>query len=208
VIRNRNQLNQARNRLNDVLREVESLSRDYSGMEQEILRTPLIHEIEELREEIAEFQELSQSTLDEATQGILQKPMLLDQIGELLTKLRIAAGFTQAELAARLGWQQPNLSRFESENYNSQTIAKVVEYADSLGVWLHVVPSLTEKPPEVIYTSTYVRITPKEWASTSAGFHEIESMTDSFDMVRQPMGESHDQQYDVLFRPAKQPTAA
>jgi transcriptional regulator with XRE-family HTH domain len=76
---------------------------------------------------------------------VLNKPILIDNISELLSKLRIAANLSQHEMADKLGWEQSNLSRFENENYNSQTISKIVEYVSALGVWLHITPSLTEE---------------------------------------------------------------
>jgi len=54
-------------------------------------------------------------------------------------------------MAEKLGWQQPNLSRFESENYSSQTIAKITEFVGILGIYLHVMPSITEEPRNIIF---------------------------------------------------------
>jgi transcriptional regulator with XRE-family HTH domain len=96
-------------------------------------------------DKIIEYKKLKELPFTDAITSLLSRPVLIDNIGELLAKLRIAAKLSQSDIAQRLGWQQSNLSRFESENYNSQTINKIVEYASLLGVWLHVQPSLTEE---------------------------------------------------------------
>ena len=177
MIKSQYQSLQAQSRLEEISRQIETLPLDFSGMELEILRNPLVSEANELKEEITEFQQLMQLTLEQAVQGILQKPVSLENIGELLAKLRMATGLTQESLANMLGWHQSNLSRFESENYHSQTIAKVVEYADALDVWLYVAPSLDEKPGEVLFRSEEVPELETEYVSTLGDFAAAESTT-------------------------------
>ena len=169
MIKNDRQLRQAIARLHRVRGQIEDSEQRYSGIERELLTIPLYQEQEELEQEISEFQELRGLSLEEAVEGPLRDPTLLDNMGELLAKLRISADLTQEELAARIGWQQSNLSRFESENYHSQTIAKVVEYASALGVWLHVVPSLTERPGETLAASMPFSLRLTEEVSTTSG---------------------------------------
>lgn len=169
MIKNDRQLRQAIARLHRVRGQIEDSEQRYSGIERELLTIPLYQEQEELEQEISEFQELRGLSLEEAVEGPLRDPTLLDNVGELLAKLRISADLTQEELAARIGWQQSNLSRFESENYHSQTIAKVVEYASALGVWLHVVPSLTERPRELLAVSMPFSLRLTEEVSTTSG---------------------------------------
>jgi transcriptional regulator with XRE-family HTH domain len=148
MIKNDNQLKSAQSRLEDIKHRIEEYRGKFSGVELELYVTPLCYEEAELRKNIEEYLELQHLTFEDAINGPLSKAHLLDNIGELLTKLRLAAKLTQGELADLMGWEQPNISRFESENYNSQTISKVVEYASTLGVWLHVTPSLSESPQE------------------------------------------------------------
>ena len=45
---------------------------------------------------------------------------------------RKALGLTQKDLADRMGVSRPNISRFESEDYNP-TIDMIVKVADSMG---------------------------------------------------------------------------
>jgi len=174
MIKNENQLKRAKARLREVRSEIEQYQIEYTGIERDFLVIPLIDEEEELKADIDEYQQLKTLSFYEAVSEILSKPTLIDDIGELLAKLRIAAQLTQEELASRLGWEQPNLSRFESEYYSSQTIGKTVEFASELGVWLYVVPSLAElreKPFEIQFTTAdYPKSEPDD---TSAEFSEI-----------------------------------
>ena len=192
MIKNHNQLRRASARLQGVRQQIEDLQDRFGGMELDILKIPLIQETQELETEIMEYRELLQLSLEEAVQGPLRESMLLENVGELLAKLRISSGLTQEELAARLGWQQPNLSRFESENYHSQTVARIVEYAGCLGIWLHISPSLTEEQTEVIYRS--------EKSSTSTAIFGHGLITDSPVSAYQPGNEDHTELQSAFFR--------
>ena len=151
IIKNEAQLASARKRLSQVIKSIEQYRNQYSGIERGLFVLPLIDEKDELKSDIEEYMFLKNHAFKDAIQGPLQKPQLIDNIGELLAKLRIASKLTQSELADQLGWDQSNLSRFESENYSSQTIVKVVEFASALGVFLYVTPSLTERTVDVRY---------------------------------------------------------
>lgn len=152
MIKNNRQLASGLKRIKEIENKLHELDKKgYEDVEIGILAGYLKAELKELKTQIEEYEELVRDTLDESVRGRLRKPILLDEIGELLAKLRIAAGLTQKDIADLLGWKQSNVSRFESEDYQSQTIAKVAEYADSLGVWLYVVPELEELGEEITY---------------------------------------------------------
>src|SRR3990172_7129284 len=152
MIKNNRQLKIAQSKLAEIKQQIEEYHKQYSGVELDLYITPLCYQEAELQRSIEEYLELRRLNFKDAIKGPLDKPFLLDNISELLAKLRIAAKMTQGELADLLGWEQSNLARFESENYSSQTIAKVVEYASALDVWLHVIPSLTEKPQKPLFS--------------------------------------------------------
>lgn len=152
MIKNDNQLSRTVERLLQIQASIKDLEKKYEGPELEFWAGTLRDEATKLKDEINEYNLLRLLPFNNAVENILQKPILLENVGELLAKLRIAAKLTQAEMAERLGWQQSNLSRFENENYNSQTIAKISEYLGNLGVWLYVKPSLVEDKPLINYT--------------------------------------------------------
>ncbi|HCS40669.1 MAG TPA: hypothetical protein DIW44_13940 [Anaerolineaceae bacterium] len=146
MIKNAKQLQSSIRILNQVNKEIEQINNDKNLLiDKEIYLIPLFTQKNTLEDQIIEYQFLTNSNFKESIDNLLNKPFLLDNIGELLAKIRIASKLSQTEMANRLGWEQSNLSRFESENYSSQTISKIVEYASALGVWLHVRPSITEQ---------------------------------------------------------------
>ena len=148
MIKNKSQLTKAHQLLTEARTEINEVGNQYSGTEKEILLIPLERERERLVSEIEEYIEITDNSLETLVATILSKSVTIGNIGPLLTKLRMASNLTQAELAKRIGWEQANLSRFEGENYSSQTVAKIVQYASALGVYIHVSPSLSEQPAE------------------------------------------------------------
>ena len=156
IIKNIAQLKSALARKETIQRELEEYDK-IPDIQNEFYTTPLLIELRGLDEGIDEFNKLTAFPFEMAVEDVLNKPILIDNISELLAKLRIAAKLTQEEMAERLGWDQPNLSRFENENYNSQTLSKIIEYASNLGIWLHISPSLTEEPI-VIASEAFLRL--------------------------------------------------
>lgn len=167
MIKNDNQLRRAQTRLRRVVELIDEYSNKYFGIELDIYTLPLVDEEEELRKEIFTYQELKELSFEDAMAGPLSEPVLIDNIGIVLTNLRIASKITQAEMANMLDWEQPNLSRFENENYSSQTIKKVVQYASTLGVYLNVFPSLEGIQEDIKFTIRDARIEKQESASTA-----------------------------------------
>ena len=151
MIKNDLQMNRAFARINKLLEEIADLELNPAGAETDFFASHLRKELEGLRAEVRQYNSLRTLPFDIAIDTQLREPVLLENVGSLLAKLRIAAKLSQAEMAKRLGWHQSNLSRFESDNYSSQTIAKISEYISALGVWLLVVPSLSERPTELTY---------------------------------------------------------
>ncbi|MGA2505510.1 MAG: helix-turn-helix transcriptional regulator [Anaerolineales bacterium] len=143
MIKNNAQLKNAQRIIDSIRQNITELSGKYAGDELDFYVGPLEIEVEELESQIEEYKKLIELPFEQAVKQL--NPFLLDNISELLAKIRISAKLTQAEMAERLGWEQANLSRFENENYTSQTISKIIEFASSLGVWLHVIPTLTEE---------------------------------------------------------------
>jgi transcriptional regulator with XRE-family HTH domain len=150
MIKNDSQLKRAQKRLEEVQESIKKYRQLYTGADLIFYTTPLTYEEHELSSEIEIYQKLKSLPLEINILEMQNKSHLIDNIGELLTQLRLAAKLTQAQLAEQLGWEQSNLSRFESENYSSQSISKIVEFASALGIWLYVTPSLTEKNEEPI----------------------------------------------------------
>ena len=85
----------------------------------------------DLQAELAEYDALPDETLIEAT-GIEQLPTSLIQA-------RIARGFTQRQLAERIGIQEQAIQRYEAADYFGVSFARLVEIANALEVSVHYV---------------------------------------------------------------------
>ena len=84
--------------------------------------------IRQLEEELRDY--------DQLKSGDLRLPRLerLDQIAPLITKVRIAKGFSQTELARRLGVSKQVISRYEENDYQTVAIGRLQEILDAIGV--------------------------------------------------------------------------
>jgi len=145
MIKNEAQFKRVAERIEELREEIRKLQGIYTRQELKFWSSAIEDEEKQLLNEQAEYNRLKDLPFEEAVESVLQEPFLFENIGELLAKLRIAAKLTQEEMADRLGWQQANVSRFENENYSSQTVKKISEYVGALGIWLYVTPSLSEK---------------------------------------------------------------
>lgn len=142
MIKNDNQLAAAHKKLQELQVLVRDANDRYSGLELELMKLGIEEQIQDIQDDIEEYHELKELSFEQAVNLKLRQPILIEHIGELLAKLRLSAGLTQAQLAERLNWHQANVSRFEGENYTAQTLYKIIEYSSALGVWLHIFPSL------------------------------------------------------------------
>jgi len=142
MIRNPIQLGSAKSRIEKLKKEINDLIRQFKGNELQAYVVPVANEIRELERQILRYEKITSGSLVDSVRYLQDCPTPIANIGELMTSLRIANKLTQEQMAAKLGWQQPNLSRFESENYSAQTIKNVVEYAGALGISLKVVPQV------------------------------------------------------------------
>lgn len=140
MIRNSMQSTNVKSRIEKLKKEINTLIHEFKGNELQAYVVPIANEIRELERQISRYEKITSGTLVDAVRYLQDSPTPIANIGELMTCLRIANKLTQEQMAAKLGWHQSNLSRFESENYSAQTIKNVVEYAGALGISLKVVP--------------------------------------------------------------------
>jgi len=84
--------------------------------------------IRQLEDELREY--------DQLKAGEVKLPEIdrLDQIAPFITKLRIAKGISQTELAKSLGVSKQVISRFEESEYQSVGMARLQEILDAIGV--------------------------------------------------------------------------
>ena len=58
----------------------------------------------------------------------------LEALSKLLIQARIAAGLTQEDLADRLGLKPQQIQRYEATNYQSASLARLLEIARALNL--------------------------------------------------------------------------
>lgn len=87
-------------------------------------------QLEDLRTEIAEYEAL--------TSGKARVPEVksLDQLPQILIQARIANGLSQRDLAEKLSMKEQQIQRYESTEYASASLTRVLEVARSLDVKL------------------------------------------------------------------------
>lgn len=83
---------------------------------------------DDLREELAEYEVLR----DGGTRVI--EASSLAGIADALIKARVARGWTQRQLAERLGVAEQQVQRYESSAYRTASLARLCDIADALGV--------------------------------------------------------------------------
>lgn len=83
---------------------------------------------DDLRVELAEFDRLREgalSTFEAAS---------LEDLATVLVKARIARGWTQRQLADKLGVAEQQIQRYEASDYRSTSLARLCDIANALGV--------------------------------------------------------------------------
>ena len=96
----------------------------------EAIRDGLRSQIEELREQVAEYERLKASAVTDL------KLETLDELPALLVKARVAQGLTQKALARRLGMKEQQIQRYEANRYRSASFQRILRVAGALGIEL------------------------------------------------------------------------
>jgi len=83
---------------------------------------------DDLRAELVDFDQLRGGALStfEASS--------LEELATVLVRARIARGWTQRQLAEKLGVAEQQIQRYEANDYRSASLARLCDIADALGV--------------------------------------------------------------------------
>ena len=84
--------------------------------------------IRQLEDELREYDRLKSGQLS------LPRMERLDEIAPFISKMRIAKGVSQTELARRLGVSKQVISRYEESDYQTVAITRLQEILDAIGV--------------------------------------------------------------------------
>lgn len=83
---------------------------------------------DDLRAELADFEQLRGGAL-----STFEAPSL-EELATVLVRARIARGWTQRQLAEKLGVAEQQIQRYEANDYRSTSLARLCDIADTLGV--------------------------------------------------------------------------
>jgi transcriptional regulator with XRE-family HTH domain len=95
---------------------------------QVVQRDAIVGQIAEMRRDIEDYERLRSGAVSEF------HIRSLADLPEVLIRARIAAGFTQKDLALRLGLKEQQVQRYEASRYDGASFARIVEIADTLGL--------------------------------------------------------------------------
>jgi HTH-type transcriptional regulator/antitoxin HigA len=84
--------------------------------------------IRQLEGELREYDQLK------AGEVALPHVERLDQISPFITRIRIAKGLSQTELAKRLGVSKQVISRYEESEYQTVALSRLQEILDAIGI--------------------------------------------------------------------------
>jgi HTH-type transcriptional regulator/antitoxin HigA len=88
--------------------------------------------IRQLEDELGEYDRLKSGEV------ALPHVERLDQIAPFITRIRIAKGVSQTELARRLGVSKQVISRYEESEYQTVAISRLQEILDVIGIKANV----------------------------------------------------------------------
>ena len=93
-----------------------------------VMREAMESQLEELREELAEYDALRSGKV-----GVLELTSLTE-LPEALIRARIAVGLTQKGLADRLGLKEQQIQRYEATQYAGVSLERIQAVVEALGV--------------------------------------------------------------------------
>lgn len=147
MISNERQYNKTKRSIEAFQAQLEESRRRYADdpVLFQLQASQLLRYIEDFGREIADYEQATQGDLAPIMPAFNPRSGRLE-IARALTKLRLAKGMTQEELATRLGSHQPSITRWENEEYESYRLGDLRKVASALGRDLDVV--FLERPAE------------------------------------------------------------
>ena len=101
-------------------------------------------EYENLSLQMQEYETLKSGTVD------ILKATTLVELPIILIKARIAKGYSQRELANKVGLKEQQIQRYEAEVYASASLRRLTDVADALGLSISEVAEFMDSSQEII----------------------------------------------------------
>ena len=135
MIKNDRQYEYTKNKLHEFEQDLKAIRKKYSSDKNKVvlLSQGYVEHIAQLKVEIEEYEKMKKSPLPKVLRA--HNPA---EISHQLVRLRLARGFTQAELAARIRCKQADVSRLEREDYQGYTIGQLKKIAASLNAEIEI----------------------------------------------------------------------
>lgn len=130
MITNERQYTQTRKKLGELEALIVATESGEAGDDgfRDLQLSGLQSQADDLRDELAEYE-----TLRDGGATVIEADSLAGIAGALI-KARIARGWTQRQLAERLGVAEQQVQRYESSHYRTASLARLCDIADALGV--------------------------------------------------------------------------
>ena len=126
----------------EALARLETVEGHRSGELRQIMRDAMESQLEELQEQLAEYDALRSGKVTVLEiEGLQELPTAL-------VRARIASGLTQKELARRLGLKEQQIQRYEATRYSGASLERIQQVTEALGVTIRerlTLPASTEK---------------------------------------------------------------
>lgn len=129
MIKNEKQYRVAKNQMTKLKSALEASINTTVEMPKEIYEAMIAgiqSQIEELASKITEYEALSEAKRLQVT--------TIKDIGQLLIKARVARGYTQKELAEKIGKKTQQIQQYEAIEYKSASLERLFEIAQALDV--------------------------------------------------------------------------
>jgi ribosome-binding protein aMBF1 (putative translation factor) len=127
MIENDLQLRVSKTKLKEFSTALENLEQDdLPEMAKTVRRNALQSLMTELEEDIRDFEHLRGSQTEILNVGNLE------ELPKQLIRARVSAGLTQAALAKRLGLKTQQIQRYETSQYASASLTRVIEIARAI----------------------------------------------------------------------------
>ncbi len=129
MIKNDRQYEYTRKKLDEFKKDLRGIRGKYpgEGKKEALLCKGYLEHIAQLEAEIEEYRKMKKTPLPKVLRA-----RSAGEISRQLVRLRIARKLTQAELAARIGCKQADVSRLEREDYQGYTIGQLRKVATGL----------------------------------------------------------------------------
>ncbi len=94
----------------------------------QIQEEALKSQLKDLKDDLREYETLKAGSF------AFEQLKSVSELPKLLIRARIASGFSQRELAGRLGLKEQQIQRYEATNYASASLNRIMEVVSALGV--------------------------------------------------------------------------